>query len=77
MNNDRRVVVTGLGIICAVGNTSDVAWANLLAGKSGVRHITSFDVSDYACKIAAEVRDFDPLTSCGERIPSATRLLRL
>jgi len=61
MNNDRRVVVTGLGIICAVGNTSEAAWANLLAGKSGVRHVTAFDVSDYACKIAAEVRDFDPL----------------
>ena len=62
MTCDRRVVVSGLGIICAVGNTSDIAWTNLVAGKSGVRHVTAFDVSDYACKIAAEVRDFDPLS---------------
>ncbi|HKD91352.1 MAG TPA: beta-ketoacyl synthase N-terminal-like domain-containing protein, partial [Terriglobales bacterium] len=54
--------MSGLGIICAVGNTSDIAWTNLVAGKSGVRHVTAFDVSDYACKIAAEVRDFDPLS---------------
>ncbi len=57
----RRVVVTGLGLICAVGNTSDEAWKNLLAGKSGVRRITHFDTTGFACQIAAEVRDFDPL----------------
>jgi 3-oxoacyl-[acyl-carrier-protein] synthase II len=57
----RRVVVTGIGLICAVGNTSEAAWRNLLAGKSGVRRITHFDVSQFACQIAAEVRDFDPL----------------
>jgi 3-oxoacyl-[acyl-carrier-protein] synthase II len=57
----KRVVVTGLGLICAVGNTSEAAWKNLLAGKSGVRRVTHFDVSDFACQIAAEVRDFDPL----------------
>jgi 3-oxoacyl-[acyl-carrier-protein] synthase II len=57
----RRVVVTGLGLICALGNTSDEAWKNLVAGKSGVRRVTHFDVSQFACQIAAEVRDFDPL----------------
>jgi len=57
----RRVVVTGLGLICALGNTSEQVWKNLLAGKSGVRRITHFDTTDFACQIAAEVRDFDPL----------------
>ena len=57
----RRVVVTGLGMICAVGNTSAEAWTNLLAGKSGVARITGFDSTGYACTIAAEVKTFDPL----------------
>jgi 3-oxoacyl-[acyl-carrier-protein] synthase II len=57
----RRVVVTGLGLICAVGNTTEEAWRNLLAGKSGVTRITSFDVSNFACQIAAEVKNFEPL----------------
>ena len=57
----RRVVVTGLGMICAVGNTREEVWRNLLAGKSGVRRITHFDAAQFACQIAAEVRDFDPL----------------
>jgi len=50
-----------LGLICAVGNTSAEAWTNLLAGKSGVATITGFDTSGYACTIAAEVKNFDPL----------------
>ena len=58
----RRVVVTGIGLICAVGNTTDEVWRNLLAGKSGVARITSFDTTQFACKIAAEVKGFDPLT---------------
>ena len=57
----RRVVVTGLGLICAVGNTAEETWRNLLAGKSGVCRITHFDATDFACKIAAEVKNFDPL----------------
>jgi 3-oxoacyl-[acyl-carrier-protein] synthase II len=57
----RRVVVTGLGLICAVGNTSAEAWTNLLAGKSGVATITGFDATGFACTIAAEVKNFDPL----------------
>ena len=58
---DRRVVVTGIGIICAVGNHAEESWQALLAGKSGVEHITSFDVSAFACQIAAEVKGFDAL----------------
>jgi 3-oxoacyl-[acyl-carrier-protein] synthase II len=57
----RRVVVTGIGLICAVGNTTPEVWQNLLAGKSGVARITSFDTSNFACQIAAEVKNFDPL----------------
>ena len=57
----RRVVVTGIGLICAVGNTTAEVWQNLLAGKSGVARITSFDASKFACQIAAEVTNFDPL----------------
>jgi len=57
----RRVVVTGVGLICGVGNASPEVWANLLAGKSGVARITYFDVSQFASQIAAEVKNFDPL----------------
>jgi 3-oxoacyl-[acyl-carrier-protein] synthase II len=57
----RRVVVTGLGLICGLGNSTDVVWKGLLAGKSGVGRITSFDPTAFACQIAAEVKNFDPL----------------
>ncbi len=57
----RRVVVTGLGLICGVGNTTEEVWKAVLAGKSGVARITQFDSSKFACQIAAEVKHFDPL----------------
>jgi 3-oxoacyl-[acyl-carrier-protein] synthase II len=57
----RRVVVTGIGLICAVGHTTGEVWKNLLAGRSGVGCITQFDASNHACRIAAEVKNFDPL----------------
>jgi 3-oxoacyl-[acyl-carrier-protein] synthase II len=57
----RRVVVTGLGLICGVGNSTDDVWKAVLAGKSGVGRITSFDPTAFACQIAAEVKNFDPL----------------
>jgi 3-oxoacyl-[acyl-carrier-protein] synthase II len=56
----RRVVITGIGLICSVGNTTEAVWQALLAGKSGVDRITAFDASAFACQIAAEVRNFDP-----------------
>ena len=55
----RRVVVTGLGCISPVGNTVQDAWANILAGKSGIDLITKFDASNFSCKIAGEVKGFD------------------
>jgi 3-oxoacyl-[acyl-carrier-protein] synthase II len=57
----RRVVVTGVGLVCATGIGTGEACANLLAGKSGVRRITHFDATGYDCQIAGEVPDFDPL----------------
>jgi len=57
----RRVVVTGVGLICGVGNNAEEVWQALLAGKSGIERITSFDVSAFACQIGAEVKNFDPL----------------
>jgi 3-oxoacyl-[acyl-carrier-protein] synthase II len=53
--------VTGLGLICGVGNSTDVVWKGLLAGKSGVGRISQFDPTGFACQIAAEVKNFDPL----------------
>ncbi len=55
----RRVVVTGLGCISPVGNTVADAWANLLAGKSGIGTITRFDASNINCHFAGEVKDLD------------------
>ena len=55
----RRVVVTGLGCIAPVGNTVAECWSHLLAGKSGIDTIQSFDASSFACKFAGEVKGFD------------------
>lgn len=55
----RRVVITGLGIVSPVGNTITEAWANILAGKSGITSITRFDASGFASQIAGEVKGFD------------------
>jgi len=57
----RRVVVTGIGLISAVGHTTEETWASLLAGKSGIGPVTHFDASQHACQIAGEVKNFDPL----------------
>ena len=55
----RRVVVTGLGTITALGSGVDAFWKNLLSGTSGVSAIEKVDVSDIPTKIAAEIKDFD------------------
>ncbi|MBV8674237.1 MAG: beta-ketoacyl-ACP synthase II [Acidobacteriaceae bacterium] len=57
----RTVVVTGIGLVCAVGNTAPEAWKNLVAGKSGVGPITQFDATSFPVTFAAEVKGFDPL----------------
>ena len=55
----RRVVVTGLGCVSPVGNTVEDAWNNLLAGQSGIGPITRFDATNFACRIAGEVKGFE------------------
>jgi 3-oxoacyl-[acyl-carrier-protein] synthase II len=55
----RRVVVTGLGLISPVGNSVAAGWANVLAGRSGIANITKFDATNFACKIAGEVKGFN------------------
>jgi 3-oxoacyl-[acyl-carrier-protein] synthase II len=57
----RRVVITGLGLICGVGNTTPEVWGQLLAGVSGVAPIASFDASGFPVTFAAEVKNFDAL----------------
>jgi 3-oxoacyl-[acyl-carrier-protein] synthase II len=63
----RRVVITGLGCISPLGNSSAELWANLLAGKSGVGLISHFDTRDYKTQFAAEVKDFDGAALFGTR----------
>jgi 3-oxoacyl-[acyl-carrier-protein] synthase II len=57
---NRRVVVTGVGLVCGCGIGTDEVWRNLLAGKSGIGPITQFDATAFDCRIAGEVRNFDP-----------------
>ncbi len=59
MTASRRVVVTGMGIISPLGNELEVTWQNILAGKSGAKTVTAFDVTDYPTKFAAPVENFD------------------
>ena len=60
MNEDPRVVITGMGAITPLGNDVETFWSNLCAGTSGVTKITRFDATAYSTRIAAEVKDFDP-----------------
>lgn len=55
----RRIVVTGLGLVCPVGNTTEQAWSNILAGVSGIAPITCMDTSDFSAKIGGNIKDFD------------------
>ena len=57
----RRVVVTGLGLVCGVGKTTSEVWEGLLAGRSGMAEIKGFDLTGHSVRFAAEVKDFDPL----------------
>ena len=57
---DRRVVVTGLGLVTPLGTGVEKNWEALMAGRSGIATIACFDVSDFPVKIAGEVKDFNP-----------------
>ncbi len=58
--SDRRIVITGMGAVTPLGLDVPTTWANLIAGKSGVSAITSWDASKYDCRFAAQVKDFEP-----------------
>jgi 3-oxoacyl-[acyl-carrier-protein] synthase II len=58
---NRRVVVTGVGLVCGCGIGTEEVWTNLLAAKSGIGPITHFDPTAFDCRIAGEVKGFDPL----------------
>jgi len=58
--SERRVVITGMGVLTPLGCELEVFWQNLLAGKSGIGLVTRFDTTDFDCKIGGEVKDFKP-----------------
>lgn len=60
MPNERRVVITGLGVITPLGIDLETFWTNLKSGVSGIGPITAFDATEYDCRIAGEVKDFEP-----------------
>jgi beta-ketoacyl-acyl-carrier-protein synthase II len=59
-NKERRVVITGIGLLTCLGSEIQEFWNALLEGKSGVRQITHFDASELPCQIAGEIQDFEP-----------------
>ncbi len=60
---EKRVVITGLGMVSPLGNNVQTSWENILAGKCGIDKITHFDPAAFDCQIAAEVKNFDPTTA--------------
>jgi len=58
--NNRRVVITGMGVVTPIGNDIETFWSNLKNGVSGIRRIEAFDTTEHDCKIAGEVRGFEP-----------------
>src|ERR1700712_1036167 len=60
MSEKRRVVVTGMGLLCGVGKTAPEVWEGLLAGKSGMAEIKAYDLTGHSVRFAAEVKNFDP-----------------
>ncbi len=58
--NTNRVVITGMGILCPLGLDMNTTWENIIAGKSGIGHITLFDTERFETKIAGEVKGFEP-----------------
>jgi 3-oxoacyl-[acyl-carrier-protein] synthase II len=71
-NGERRIVLTGLGVVTPLGHDIDTFWKNIIAAQCGVDQITAFDVSAFDCQIAAEVKNFDPLPA----FPSAKEVRR-
>ena len=59
-SSDRRVVITGLGVVTPIGHQLDAFWNNLIAGQCGIDRITAFDAAPFDTQIAGEVKNFDP-----------------
>ena len=74
MNNDRRVVVTGLGIVSPVGSKIELAWDNIISGKSGVSRIRQFDTSNFHTNFAASILDFEPEDYISSKVVRRTDL---
>ena len=74
LRSRRRVVITGLGAVTPAGLAVDSFWDSLISGQSGIKHITNFDTTDYPCKIAGEIQDFDPNEVIGRK--QARRMAR-
>src|SRR5688500_14110804 len=60
---ERRVVITGIGVVSSLGNDIDTVWTNITAGKCGIQKITHFDASAFDTQVAAEVNDFNAAAS--------------
>ena len=56
--SERRVVITGIGVVTPLGNDLQTFWQNLLTGQSGIGPVTRFDTTKFDCKIGGEVKDF-------------------
>ena len=61
MHNERRVVITGIGVVTPVGNDLQTFWENIKKGVSGIGNVTHYDTTEFDCKIAGEVRGFNPV----------------
>lgn len=72
--NERRVVITGIGVVSPVGNDLATFWESLKAGRSGIGPITAFDTTKFDCQIAGEVRGFDPTPFTPRRKMCAARI---
>jgi len=74
----RRVVITGIGVVSALGCSLTDYWNGLISGRSGIQKITHFDASELPCQIAGQVPDFDPLQymdrKTARRMPRSTQL---
>jgi 3-oxoacyl-[acyl-carrier-protein] synthase II len=70
--SERRVVVTGIGVVTPLGNSVEATWKALIAGECGIDRITAFDTAGYDCQIAAQVKNFEP----GPAFPSPKEIRR-
>jgi 3-oxoacyl-[acyl-carrier-protein] synthase II len=69
----KRVVVTGMGVVCPIGLNREEFWTNLVAGKSGIDRISCFDTTNYSVKVAGEVKNFDPADHMDPKTTQRTR----